>query len=162
MFEAFIFFIALILGIVGLVGAVVPALPGPPLSYVGLLLLLLCGSVNISTEPLVVSGVAMLFITVIDYVLPVWFTQLSGGSKESVRGSLIGMVLGLFFLPIGIIIGPFLGAFIGEYIAQQRKGKAFKVAAVSLVAFVVTTLLKLVYSAWALMYIFYRVKDLIF
>ena len=162
MLETLIFLIALILGLVGGVGAVVPGLPGPPLSYAGMLLLLLCGSVGISTELLVVSGIIMLLVTVVDYVLPVWFTQISGGSKEGVRGSLIGMILGLFFLPFGIIIGPFIGAFIGEYIAQQRSGKAFKVAAVSLLGFVATTLLKLVYSAWVLMYIIYKAKDLIF
>lgn len=162
MLETLIFLIALILGLVGVVGAVVPGLPGPPLSYAGMLLLLLCGSVGISTEQLVVSGIIMLLVTVVDYVLPVWFTQISGGSKEGVRGSLIGMILGLFFLPFGIIIGPFIGAFIGEYIAQQRSGKAFKVAAVSLLGFVATTLLKLVYSAWVLMYIIYKAKDLIF
>ena len=160
--EAVIFCLALLLGIIGVLGAVIPALPGPPVSYVGLLLLLLCPSVEISAGLLVTTGVIMLVITVVDYILPVWFTQISGGSKESVRGSLAGMILGLFFLPIGIIIGPFFGAFIGEYIAQKRSGKAMKVAMVSLLGFVVTTLLKLVYSVWALFYIFYRAKDLLF
>lgn len=160
--EAVIFILALVMGMTGVLGAVIPALPGPPVSYVGLLLLLLCPSVEISTGLLVASGVVMLFITIVDYILPVWFTQISGGSKESVRGSIVGMIIGLFFLPLGIIIGPFLGAFIGEYLAQRRSGKAMKVAMVSLLGFVVTTLLKLVYGAWALFYIFYRAKDIFF
>lgn len=143
---------ALVCGAVGLLGAVLPALPGPPVSYLGLLLLLCCGS-SVSATLLVVTGVVMLLITVVDYLLPVWFTQLSGGSKESVRGALAGMIVGLFFLPWGLLVGPFLGAFAGEYIACNRSGKAFRVASASFVAFIVTTLLKLIYGIVMFYYI---------
>ena len=91
--EIFFISLALVCGALGLLGAVLPALPGPPLSFLGLLALLLCDTAELSTTFLVVSGIIMLVITVVDYFLPVWFTQLSGGSKESVRGSLVGMVL---------------------------------------------------------------------
>lgn len=151
--EFFIYSMALVCGAVGLLGAVLPALPGPPVSYLGLLLLLLCDGVEIPTMLLVVTGVMMLVITAVDYILPVWFTQLSGGSKESVRGALVGMVLGLFFLPWGLLIGPFLGAFAGEYIACNRSGKAFQVASASFIAFIVTTLLKLIYGIVLFYYI---------
>lgn len=151
--EYFIISLALVCGALGLLGAVLPALPGPPLSYIGLLILLLCNDVEISTTFLVVSGIAMLVITVVDYILPVWFTQLSGGSKESVRGALAGMIIGLFFLPWGILMGPFIGAFAGEYIAKKRSGQAFKVASLSFVAFIVTTAMKLLYSVILLFYI---------
>lgn len=156
--EIFFISLALVCGALGLLGAVLPALPGPPLSFLGLLALLLCDTAELSTTFLVVSGIIMLVITVVDYFLPVWFTQLSGGSKESVRGSLVGMVLGLFFLPWGIIIGPFAGAFIGEYVAKKRRGQAFKVASASFVAFLFTTALKLFYSVWML---FYMVKAIV-
>lgn len=151
--ESFIVSLALIFAIVGLLGAVLPAIPGPPVSYAAALLLLLCDEASLPATFFVVSGVAMLVITVVDYLLPVWFTQLSGGSRESVRGALVGMLIGLFFLPLGIVVGPFIGAFLGEYIACSRSGKAFKVASLSLVAFIVTTVLKLVYSAVMLYYI---------
>lgn len=143
---------ALVCGAVGLLGAVLPALPGPPVSYLGLLLLLCCGS-SVSVTLLVVTGVAMFLITVVDYLLPVWFTQLSGGSKESVRGALVGMIVGLFFLPWGLLVGPFIGAFAGEYIACRRSGKAFQVASASFFAFIVTTLLKLIYGIVMFYYI---------
>ncbi len=151
--EYLVISLAIICGVVGLLGAVLPVLPGPPISYVGVLLLLLCDGDGFSTTFLVVSGIIMLVITVVDFVLPVWFTQLSGGSRESVRGALAGMLLGLFFPPIGIIVGPFIGAFAGEYIACRRSGKAFKVATLSFVAFIVTTALKLIYGGAMLLYI---------
>lgn len=141
-----------------MLGAVLPALPGPPVSFLGLLFLLLCSGVEMSTTFIVVAGIIMAVITAVDYILPVWFTQLSGGSKESVRGALAGMLLGLFFLPWGIIIGPFIGAFAGEYLACKRSGQAFKVASVSFIAFLVTTALKLIYSVVLL---FYMVKVIV-
>lgn len=156
--ELFFVSLALVCGAVGLLGAVLPALPGPPVSYLGLLFLLLCDGVEPSTAFIIVSGVIMGVITAIDYILPVWFTQLSGGSKESVRGALAGMVIGLLFLPWGIILGPFIGAFAGEYVAKKRSGQAFKVASVSFVAFIVTTALKLLYSVVIL---FYMVKVIV-
>lgn len=151
--DIFITAFAVVCGAIGLLGAILPALPGPPISYAGLLLLLLCDGADVSTAFLVASGVIMVIITIVDYVLPVWFTQLSGGSKESVRGALAGMLLGLFFMPLGLIAGPFIGAFLGEYIACRRSGKAFKVASLSFVAFIVTTLIKLVYAVVLLVYI---------
>ena len=144
---------AIVCGAVGLLGSVLPALPGPPVAYAGALLLLLCPGTEVSTTFLVVSGIIMLVITVVDYLLPVWFTKMSGGSKESVRGALAGMVLGLFFLPWGLVLGPFLGAFAGEYIACSRAGKAFKVASASFIAFLVTTMLKIIYGVVILFYI---------
>ncbi len=145
--------VAIVCGAVGLLGAVLPALPGPPVAYAGALLLLLCPGAEVSTTFLVASGIIMLAITAVDYLLPVWFTKMSGGSKESVRGALAGMVLGLFFLPWGLVLGPFLGAFAGEYIACNRAGKAFKVASASFIAFLVTTMLKIIYGVVILFYI---------
>lgn len=151
--DIFFISLALVCGAIGLLGAILPALPGPPVSYLGVLVLLLCGDAAVSTSFLVASGIIMAVITVIDYVLPVWFTQLSGGSRESVRGALAGMLLGLLFMPVGLIIGPFIGAFLGEYVACHRSGKAFKVASLSFIAFIVTTFIKLVYAVVLLVYI---------
>ena len=150
--------VAIVCGAVGLLGAVLPALPGPPVAYAGALLLLLCPGADVSATFLVVSGIIMLVITVVDYLLPVWFTKMSGGSKESVRGALVGMIIGLFFLPWGLVVGPFLGAFAGEYVACNRSGKAFKVASASFLAFLVTTMLKILYG---IVILFYIVKALV-
>jgi len=38
--------IAVFLGIIGIIGSIVPALPGPPLSWVGMLLLYFWGGTN--------------------------------------------------------------------------------------------------------------------
>lgn len=139
---------------IGLLGAVVPVLPGPPLSFVGLLMLYFCDGNDVSTTALVIAGVLAAVITVIDYIAPVWFTKKAGGSKAGVWGATIGLVIGLFLGVIGIIIGPFLGAFLGELVNETPPEKALKVAFVSFLAFIVTTGMKLLYSIVLLVMVF--------
>ncbi len=150
--EYIILFIALICAIVGVIGAVLPALPGPPLSFVGVLILFLCSS-EVSIVTLVVLGLAAALITLLDYVAPIWLTKRVGGSKYSMWGAGIGMLVGLFFSLPGIILGPFIGALIGEYMAGTPKDKALKVAFMSFVSFMLTTGIKFVYCVFILVMI---------
>lgn len=144
--EYLFILLALLFALVGLAGAVVPVLPGTPISFVALLMLLLCDGNGMSTTQLVVAGVVAAVITVVDYVAPIWFTKKSGGSKSGVWGSTIGLIIGLFAGPLGVIVGPFLGAFFGELLAESDKSKAFNVACMTFLAFMLTTGMKLVYG----------------
>jgi len=69
-------------------------------------------------------------------------TKKLGGSKYGVWGSTIGIIVGLFFGPVGIILGPALGAFIGELIYQKKADVAFKAALGSFIGFLAGTVLK--------------------
>lgn len=144
--EYVLVFLALLCAIVGLVGAVVPALPGPPLSFVGLLLLAFCGSADISITTIVVTGVVAAAVTLLDFVAPIWLTNKKGGSKYSMWGAGIGMFVGLFFSLPGIIIGPFLGALIGEFLAGRSADRALEIAFMSFISFMLTTGIKFIYS----------------
>ena len=42
-----------------------------------------------------------------------------GARKAGARGAIIGGILGLFFLPLGLVLGPFLGALIGELLSGR-------------------------------------------
>ena len=45
--------LAIVAGIIGIVGSILPALPGPPVSWVGMLVLYIWGSgTNASGEPM--------------------------------------------------------------------------------------------------------------
>ena len=155
--------LALVFGIVGLAGSILPALPGAPLSYIGLLLLLLCDGTDISSASLWTGGIFLVIVSVLDYIAPIWLTNASGGSKQATRGSVIGMVAGLFFFPPwGLILGPFIGAFLGELMAQATTGKALKVAMMSFLGFVLTTGMKLIYSGVLLFMIVKECIKLIF
>lgn len=161
--ETLLIILALVFGIVGLAGSILPALPGAPLSYIGLLLLLLCDGADISSASLWAGAIFLVIVSVLDYIAPIWLTNASGGSKQATRGSVIGMVAGLFFFPPwGLILGPFIGAFLGELMAQATTGKALKVAMMSFLGFVLTTGMKLIYSGVLLFVIVKECIKLIF
>lgn len=145
--EILLIALALICGIVGILGSILPALPGPPISYVGLLLLLPCEGADISSTALWIYGILLVIVSILDYIAPVWLTNLCGGGKQAARGSMAGLIAGLFFFPpLGLVIGPFVGAFIGELIDGASKGKALKVAMMSFVGFLLTTGMKIIYG----------------
>lgn len=145
LFSVIIFLLALILALVGIIGAIVPALPGPPLSF-GALFIAFLTTGQISGTTLFILFLFTLVVSILDYIAPIWFTKLGGGSKAATWGATLGMVAGLFFMPIGLIAGPLLGAFVGEYTHNNNAGHAFKVAAWSFLSFLTTTGLKLICS----------------
>jgi len=107
--------------LLGLVGCILPIIPGPPLSWIGIILLALTHFADYSWQFIVITGIVVLVVTILDYVFPAWFTRKLGGTKYGVYGSIIGLVIGLiFFPPIGIIVGPFAGAYIGEVIGNRN------------------------------------------
>ena len=138
---------AIICAIIGLAGSILPALPGAPLSFAGLVLLCFCDGADISSTSIWVSTILLAIVSVLDYVAPIWLTNASGGSKQATRGSIAGLIAGLFFFPPwGLVIGPFIGAFVGELMTHATTGKALKVAMMSFVGFVLTTGMKIIYS----------------
>lgn len=136
----------------GILGCVLPVLPGPPLSYIGLLFLHFTEKYQFSNRFLIIWAIITVVVYLLDYAIPVWGTKRFGGSKRGIWGSLIGLVIGLFFFPpFGIIIGPFAGAVIGELTAGKNSGAALKSGFGSFIGFLLGTLIKLIASglmAW--------------
>lgn len=143
MMDIFLIAASAVCLIVGLLGCVLPVLPGPPIAYVGLLLLHFTDKVQYSATQLLVWLLLVVIVQVLDYFIPMLGSKYSGGSKWGSWGCFIGTILGLFFLPWGIIIGPFLGAFIGELIGDKELRQALKSGIGSLLGFLFGTVLKL-------------------
>ena len=145
--ETTIIIIAILAGVIGIAGSILPALPGTPISWVGLLLLYIWGPEEMPVKTLVIWGIVVVIVSVVDYIVPMYFTKLTGGSKYAERGSMVGMLLGLVFTPIGMLLGAFLGAFVAElYWADKQAGDALKAAAGSFLGFIVGTFMKTVVS----------------
>lgn len=143
--------LAAVLVLGGFFGSVLPVLPGPPLSWAGLLLLHFSEYAAFSTGFLSLSFLVMAVVTALDYFIPVWGTKRFGGSRGGVIGSALGLVAGLFFLPIGIIAGPFLGALAGELIQHPKETRrALRSAAGSFIGFLLSTGIKLAFAGWVL------------
>jgi len=139
---------SIILLILGVIGSILPIVPGPPLSFVGLLLLHLFTPFVMQEDYLFLFGIAAAMITFLDYWLQVYSVKLFGGGKASTIGVIIGILVGVFiFPPVGVLVGPFLGAYIGAIIESDFDlVKSFKIAFGSLIGFLGGTILKFVYS----------------
>ena len=137
--------IIIILDIVGYIGSIVPAIPGPPICLIALLIAYFCFPQSVSLAILITMTVLCLLAAVMDYFAPTIVTKLGGGSKYAIVGSTLGSIIGLFVQPLGIIWVPFIGALIGELIKNYKEiGKAFKVAFLSFLSFILTTGFKLI------------------
>jgi hypothetical protein len=143
-------YILLILGIIlmlmGIIGCLVPVLPGPPLSFLGIILLHFSRFGEFSNSALIVFAAITVVVSVLDYVVPIWGTKRFGGSKYGTRGATIGLIIGIFLGPAGIIIGPFAGAFVGELLFKDDMKYALKAGFGSLLGFMTGIGLKLAAS----------------
>lgn len=144
--ETLLLIAAIVCVIVGILGAVLPVLPGPPVSYAALWLMWWRDPSEVSAPALWITGIVMAVLLIADYAAPIWLTKKGGGSKQAERGTMVGLIVGLFFGPWGILLGPFIGALIGELLVRSPLRKALKVASLSFVAFLQTTGLKLLYG----------------
>lgn len=135
---------SVLLIIIGIIGSIVPALPGPILAYAGVW----CyhfSSINnkISLFWHVVFGIFFIITIIGDYVIPAIGTKKFGGTKYGVWGSTLGLIIGLFFPPFGILIGPFVGAFVLEYLMNKDHKLALKSATGSFLGFLFGTVMKI-------------------
>ncbi|MGD2033918.1 MAG: DUF456 domain-containing protein [Bacteroidales bacterium] len=161
--------LSVIVILLGFIGCLLPVLPGPPLSFVGIVLVHFSKFADFSGRVLLFLGLLALIVQILDYVVPVWGTKRFGGSKYGTWGSVIGLIVGIIILPmmgliigpfgiIGILGGPFVGALIGEKIAGKDSDTAMRAAFGSFIGFVTGTFMKLVCSTIITVY---YVKEII-
>ena len=146
----------------GIIGCFIPIMPGPPISYGALLLFHFSTSYSIEGNILWLMAFVVIAVTVFDLWVQIYGVKKFGGTKKAVNGSIIGLIIGIFFLPpFGIIIGPFLGAFIG---AKMEEGsdvnKAMKIALGALVGFFAGTMLKFSVSVYIIYIVFQAIPSL--
>ena len=148
-----IFIIAFVLLILGLLGSIIPGLPGPPLSFIGILLIHFFTGTQFSTSFLLTWAVIVILVFLLDYFMQVWGVKKFGGGRKAILGTFLGLFMGLLFPPVGLLIGPFIGAFIGALLEVQGDNtRALNVAIGSFIGFVTGTILKLVVSSVLLYY----------
>ncbi|MDO5616134.1 MAG: DUF456 domain-containing protein [Cruoricaptor ignavus] len=122
----FIYLISIILLVIGILGTFLPVLPGLLLSLCGLLLYKFGANAPLSMVYIWIFVALTLVSAVLNYIIPAKTTRKYGGTKWGSIGSVLGTIVGLFFIPVpfGFLIGMFLGVFIGELIhdfADKKK-----------------------------------------
>lgn len=145
--DATLFFAILagVLLLVGLIGTVLPVLPGPPIAWAGLLAAHFSNYSQIEIWILIATGIAAIFVTVMDNIFPSIMTKKAGGSKAATWGCTIGLVVAFFLGPIFILIAPFAGAYIGEMIHDSSDAKrALKAAFGAFKGFLLGTGIKII------------------
>lgn len=146
--------IALVAGVIGLLGVIVPVLPGTLLSFGGLVCAYFVTGSTITTTQLIVCGIVSVFVILLDYLLPGYFTKIFGGTKSGITGATIGTFVGLIFGIPGIILGPFFGAVIGEMVGGKADiDRALSVGLGSLLSFLVGSGIKLIAGLYMIYHI---------
>ena len=137
--------------LLGVIGCFIPVLPGPLLSYIALLLYhFFFNTINIYS--LMLIALAVVFISILDYFLQLYGVKKAGGGKYAIRGSVIGILLGVFlFPPFGILAGAFIGAYIGAKISMDNN--SIKIAFGALWGFLIGTILKLCISIYIIYFL---------
>lgn len=157
-----------ILCLVAIIGSLLPVLPGPLFAYIAFILLQLTSKDPFSWTFFIIRALIIIFLTVLDYVVPSRWTKKFGWTKRGVRGSNIGLIISVIILPLlGITIGPFglvgliAGPFIGSYLWEKYAGKkakhALRAARGSFIGFVTGSLLKIIVSVIMAGYFFVNI-----
>lgn len=157
-----------ILCFVAIIGSVLPVLPWPLLAYIAFILLQCTSGHPFSRTFFIVRAIIIIFLTVLDYVVPSRGTKKFGWTKRGVNGSNIGLIIAVIILPllwitigpfglIGLIWWPFAGAYLGEKLGGKKYEHALKSARGSFIGFVTGSLLKLVVSVIMAGYFFVNV-----
>lgn len=132
--------------VIGLIGSVIPILPGPPISWIGILLLYLTKAIDFNYWILFISLLLAIFSVILDYVVPAMGIKKFQGSKAGIYGSYVGAIIGLFTpFFLGFLIGLFLGAFVGELIHDSKNiNRALKAAVGAFIGFVLSTFMNFI------------------
>ncbi|MFD0678211.1 MULTISPECIES: DUF456 domain-containing protein [unclassified Paenibacillus] len=137
--------IVIVLFIIGMVGAVYPVLPGAVAIYAAYFVY----GWMIGFEPFgvwfwLIQTTILVVLLIADYAVSAMGVKKFGGTKASVIGSTIGLILGPFVIPVaGLLIGPFLGAVIGELIIGTEWRQAMRAGLGALVGFFSGVVVKL-------------------
>ncbi|MBU7314455.1 MULTISPECIES: DUF456 domain-containing protein [Paenibacillus] len=138
--------IVVILFLVGMAGAVYPVLPGALAIYAAFFVY----GFMVGFEPFgvwfwLVQTTIVAVLMVADYAVSAVGVKKFGGTRASVIGSTIGLLIGPFVIPVaGLLIGPFLGAVVGELIVGTEFRQAVRAGIGALVGFFSGLVVKLV------------------
>jgi uncharacterized protein len=141
--EILLLILSVLFIILGYVGTFVPGLSGPPLAWVAVLLIYFMPNIELPLWMLITTGVIAALSLVFEWTIPAYGTKIFKGSKYGVRGSYLGMVVGIIApIPFGFLLGPFLGAYLGElYMDPTDQGRALKAAFGTFIGFLLAILM---------------------
>ena len=117
--------VSIALLVLGIIGTFLPILPGLLLSICGLLIYKFGTDAPLSMVYVWIFVFLTVLSTILNYVIPARTNRKYGGTRWGSVGSVVGTLVGLFFIPIpfGFLIGMFLGVFVGELLHDSTDKK---------------------------------------
>lgn len=129
--------------VAGVAGVVLPMLPGSLLLFGGALLVAWAGGFELVGWPtLAVVGVLAIAIWAVDWVAAALGAKATGASRWAVLGASLGLVVGMFLGPLGLILGPAVGAVALEYWRDPDFERALRAGAGAFLGFLLGSVAK--------------------
>jgi uncharacterized protein len=129
--------------LLGVAGVVLPVVPGSLLLFGGAVLVAWAGGFTLVGWPtLTVVGLLAAVIWAVDWVAAALGAKATGASRWAVVGASLGLVVGMFLGPIGIILGPAVGAIALEYWQDPDFEKALRAGFGTFLGFLLGSVVK--------------------
>lgn len=152
------FIVASLFFAAGIVGTFAPVLPGSPLIWLGMLIFgFMTGFEKLNWVFFLLQGLLAAAVMGIDYLATALGSRYFGASKAAVFGALLGLVVGLFFFPIGLLVGPFAGAVLLELIFTRESNTALRSGLGAVIGFWSGIILKLILETGMIVWFFIEV-----
>jgi len=118
--------------ITGLIGTLVPFLPGHLIIFFAAFAhwLMLGEDSGVEWWTFVVLGVLLAVSQLLEFMSGAMGTRWFGGTRWGAAGALIGGIVGMFFMPFGLILGPLIGSMLSEFIFAKKEVRPATVSGV--------------------------------
>ena len=122
--------------VLGVIGCVLPFLPGHLFLFLAAVAhrLMLGAESGLQWWSFVVLGLMMAASQALELFSGAAGAKWFGGSRWGAIGAFAGGLVGIFFIPIGLLAGPLIGAVLGEFAIARRDARPALVSGVGSVA----------------------------
>jgi uncharacterized protein len=141
----------------GAVGCVLPVLPGHLILLIAAVAhwLMLRADSGLQWWSFVILVVLMAISQTFEMISGAAGTKWFGGTRWGAGGALLGSIVGMFFLPFGLLLGPLIGAFVAEVAFAKTHPKPAAISGVGSVAGVLVGMgFKIVIGAMMIVWFF--------
>ncbi len=128
----------------GIAGLVLPMLPGSVLLVAGTALIAWAGHfTRVGWGLIALSAAVAVLVWIVDFAAAALGAKAFGASRWSIVGATVGLVVGLFLGPLGIVLGPIAGAVLFELVRNPDVARALRAGAGAFVGFVLGSAVKI-------------------
>lgn len=118
--------------ILGFIGTLVPFLPGHLILFFAAVShwLMLRDDSGVEWWTFVALGFLLVVSQIMEFMSGAIGTRWFGGTRWGAAGALIGGIVGIFFMPFGLILGPLIGSMLCEFVFAKKEVRPATVSGV--------------------------------